>query len=325
MQIGLQDIDPKIAQAMEERLSAPPHEFLKDDVHWGGFNFNWQFHAGGIRFKRKRESSADERQAYELRKKREERMGLRIAAAIFLPILAALVTNGLLTLAGVSLALNLVGSLAVWLGGALFAVTQALQSRPKAYLQRAILPVEMRVVVPLLSLSRAERTYCDTLLLLSRMDVDAESEKNLRATLEQLNELMASARQLEARRLSLLPVLGTNSTEELEAELETLRARLAETTDSVARQSLEQSVQMCASRLADARAFQQGLERLKAQEEALVHTLASVQTAVARMQLTPMPQTALAAQEIAETVSYMNQQTYAVEQAVQEVMELKQG
>ncbi|HZT42642.1 MAG TPA: hypothetical protein VFA07_10805 [Chthonomonadaceae bacterium] len=325
MRIGLQDIDLKIAQAMEDRLSALPREFLKDDIHWGGFNFNWQFHAGGIRFKRKREPNADERQAYELRKKREERMGLRIAAAIFLPILAALIVSGLLGLAGVSIALNVVGSLAVWLGGALFAGTRAFQSRPKAYLQRSILPVEMRAVVPLLSLSRAERTYCDTLLLLARMEVDSESEKNLRATLEQLNDLLASARQLESRRLSLLPVLGTNSAEELEAELETLRARLAETTDHIARQSLEQSVQMCAARLENARVFEQGLERLKAQEEALVHTLASVQTAVARMQLTPMPQTALAAQEIAETVSQMNQQTYAVEQAVQEVMELRQG
>ena len=86
MHIGLQETDPKIDQALAERLSAQPNEFLKDDIHWGGLNFNWQFHAGGIRIRRKREPSEDERQAYELRKKREERMGLRIASAIFLPL-----------------------------------------------------------------------------------------------------------------------------------------------------------------------------------------------------------------------------------------------
>jgi len=325
VQIGLQDIDPKIAQAMQERLGAQPREFLKDDIHWSGWNFNWQFHAGGIRFKRRREPSADERQAYELRKKREERMGLRFMGAVWLPILAALATSATAGALGASEKAAIIIYLLTFLPAIAGSMFWAVRSLPKKHLQRHILPVELRAVVPLLSLSRAERTYCDTLLLLSRMEVDAEAEKNLRATLEQLNDLLASARQLEARRLSLLPVLGMNSAEELEAELETLRARLEETTDPVARQSLEQSVQMCESRLADARAFQQGLERLIAQEEALVHTLASVQTAVARMQLTPLPQTALVAQEIAETVTHMNQQTYAVEQAVQEVMELRQG
>ena len=40
------------------------------------------------------------------------------------------------------------------------------------------------------------------------------------------------------------------------------------------------------------------------------------------MQIAPDPRTSLAAQEITDTVQQMNRQTYAVEQAVEEVLTL---
>jgi len=34
MQIGLDDIDSKIAVQMEERLTAPLHDYLKDNIYY---------------------------------------------------------------------------------------------------------------------------------------------------------------------------------------------------------------------------------------------------------------------------------------------------
>lgn len=324
MQIGLQDIDPRIAEAMAERLCAPPREFLRENVHWGGvMNFSWQFHAGGLSVKRKREPNPDERQAYQIRKQRDDQMALRGLSAAFLPFLPALAVGSIFALAHAPIQTIVLYAVLIWLLGTIGGIRWATRARPRARLRQSVAPVEMRAVFPLLSLTRIERVYCDTLLLLARMETAPDAESTLQATLRQLNDLLENARQLEAKRLSLLPVLGANSIEALEAEMQELEGRLAEATDSVSRQSLEHSVQMCATRLENSRAFSLGLERLKAQEEALFHTLSSVQSALARMQLTPAPQTALAAQEIAETVTHMNQQTYAVEQAVQEVMELR--
>ena len=118
-------------------------------------------------------------------------------------------------------------------------------------------------------------------------------------------------------------MLGANVISELEAEYGALGRRIDGTTDSIARESLKHSLQMCASRLENARSFAQGVERINAQQEAIVQTLASALSALARMQLTPETHTPLAAHEIAATVAQMNLETSAVEQAVQEVMMLR--
>jgi hypothetical protein len=212
--------------------------------------------------------------------------------------------------------------LTIWFGGSASGVWLALRARPDR-LKRSIALEELRAVLPLLRLTRAERIYCDTLLLLRRMDVTAETERSLRDTLAQLNQLVLADRQLEQRRQALLPLLGNNVAAELEAEFGELGRRLDQARDPIVRQALEQSLQACQARLENAKALDQGLERLKAQQEAILHTISSAQSAMARLQVAPQPQTELAAQEIAESVAQMNQQTYAVEQAVQEVLMLR--
>ncbi|HZO90495.1 MAG TPA: hypothetical protein VFB38_19365 [Chthonomonadaceae bacterium] len=322
MRIGLSDIDPQIAQALEDRLCAPLKEFLQEDIHWGGFfPFNWQFHAGGLQVRRKREPTEDERRAFELRKKREEQFSARIVATVFGPICGGAAIGGMLS--AVSVEAGVLSGLVTFAAGLTSGVRWSHRATQKARLREEVRLEEMRAVFPLLRLTRAERVYCDTLLLLARMDATPEAEQTVRETLRQLNDLLESSRQLETRRQSLLPLLGANVVKELEEEYGALGRRLDEATDNVTRQSLQQSLQMCAARLENARALQQGLERLNVQQEAIIHTLASAQSALARMQVSPEPQAALAAEEIAETVAQMNQQTYAVEQAVQEVISLR--
>ena len=326
MRIGLQDIDPVIAEAMLHRLAAQPNEFLRDNIHWNSMNpftFSWEFHARGLQVKRKRDPTDDEKRAYILRKVREDQVGIRIAGTALVPITAAMAVafGGM----AAHLPAFLGGTLATftWLSGTGAGTYWSLRATPKARLLQAARVEEMKAVFPLLTLTRGERIYCDTLLLLARMEVVPEAEDDLRETLRQLNTLVQSARLLEQQRVSLLPLLGNNVIPELEAEYGDLGRRLDRVTDAVTRQSLQQSLAMCQTRLENAKALEQGLERLKAQQEALTQTISTAQSALARLQIAPQLRPEAAAQEISETVAQMNRQTYAVEQAVQEVMTLR--
>lgn len=326
MRIGLDDIDPHIAQAALERLAAPSNEFLKENIYWGGlmpFRLNWQFHTGKLQLKRKREPTEDEKQAHKLCKKREERVAMRAVASTFgsMGIGSAVIA---LSAAGAQpSAAGIVAGITAWLAGTGVGVWWTLRATPKASLRRQVLLTEMKAVFPLLSLSRAERIYCDGLLLLARTEADPAAEQTLRETLKQLNTLLQSHRQVEARRASLLPIMGMNAIPELEKEFGELGRRLDAATDSMTRQSLQQSLQMCANRLENARNLIQSLERLNVQQEAIVQTLSSTLSAMARMQVAPDAQTAMVAEEIAATITDMNQRTYAVEQAVEEVISLR--
>lgn len=287
-------------------------------------DFRWQAGKSKVRVKRKRDPNPDERAAYDLHRRREEQATLRALGTMFGVSGAGLgMSIGLHNIGAtdmVSVSSGVATVFAGWCAG----VWWTLRAMPKSRLRRSVHVEEMRAVFPLLSLSRAERVYCDTLLLLARMELSEEAERTVRQTLAQLNSLLESSRQLEMRRKALLPVLGSNVISELEREYGELGQRLDQTKDSAARQSLMQSLNMCATRLENARQFEAGLERLRAQEEAVVQTLLSAETSLARMQLVPQPQTADAAERIAETVAQINQQTYAVEKAVEEVIQLNQ-
>jgi hypothetical protein len=324
MQLGLNDIDPAIAEAMLERLAAPPPQFLKDNIHWGNhpFGFSWEFHAQGMKVKRKRNPGEDERKAFELRKQRDNTVVGRAILTMFAPLLAALGLGMGLDAALHSAALDIIAATGTLGAGITAGVLWTRSATPKARLARYVRLEEMRAVFPLLSLTRAERLYCDTLLLLARLEASAETERMMRETLDQLNQLMVANRQLEQRRMALLPLLGNNVIAELETEYGELGRRLDETRDAISRQSLQQSLQMCQTRLENAKQLRDGLERLKLQQEAIVQTISTAQTAMARLQIAPQPQTEFVAQEIAQTVTQMNQQTYAVERAVEEVMTL---
>lgn len=323
MKIGLNDIDPYIARQVKERICAPECDFLRDNIYWGGalpFTFKWAFPWTRIQVRRKRDPTETERAALAAHRARDEHYAMRAGVTVTVPLLAAAVAAvPLFWLAGpVS---GAAGGLIVWLLGMGAGVRWSMRARPHILLGEQISLEEMNAVFRLLTLSRSERIYADTLLLLARSEVGS-AEEPVRATLRQINALVEHSRMLEHRRTALLPVMGSNALADLEEQYAELGRKIDQTTDDLVRQSLQQSLQMIWNRLENARAFEQGLERLRAQEQAIRHTLASAQAALARMQLAPEVQTALAAQEIADTVTRMNLHTRAVEQAVQEVMML---
>ncbi len=325
MRIGLNEIDPAIAASVEERLTAPLGEFLKDNIYWGGlaaYRFQWKATEGKMKMTRKREPTELEKRAFELRKKRDEQMGIRILITAFttpftaLPFVLASATHPTPTSIAAAIGIAAVGTTA--------GVIWSVRATPKVTLQKTFLYDEMKAVFPLLTLTRSERIYCDALQLIARTDADESTEKSLRDMVKQLNQLLENHRQIETRRHALLSVMGMNNVAELEAEYGTLGRRLDQNVDPIARQALQQSLQACASRLETAKTLGQTLERLNVQQEAITQTLSSALAAMARMQVAPQVQASLVAAEITTTVTQMNQQTYAVEQAVEEVVRLGQ-
>jgi len=322
MRIGLKDIDAEIAAKVAERLLSPLKDFLGENIHWKGipWKFRWQAISEAPTFQRKREPNSDERAAYESRCRREDSFGYRIAAAILIPL-----ASGLCTLTFTRSGYELSGGLllssgAVWAGGTALGTWWALKARPQTRLSYSLSLSEMRAVFPHLALNRAERVYCDALLMMVRTQTDSGTERTFQEIMLQLNTLLQNYRQLDQRRQSLLPIMGMHSVADLEREFGELGRKLDTISDTITRNAVQQSLEMCSTRLENARQIIQNLERLQVQQDAIVQTLASALSAMARMQTAPVLQAGETAQEIAQTVSQMNQQTWAVEKAVEEVM-----
>ena len=322
MRIGLKDIDPEIAVKVGERLLSPLKDFLGENIHWKGipWRVRWQATTGAPAFQRKREPNSDERAAYEMRSRRDDNHAYRVMGAILAPFATALglvmalsgghePTTGLLLISG-----------ATWVGGTAFGMWWAQKAHPQARLGYSLSLAEMRSVFPNITLSRAERVYCDALLMMVRTQTDSGTERTFQEIMLQLNTLLQNYRQLDQRRQSLLPILGLHSVSDLEREFGELGRKLDAISDPITRNAVQQSLEMCSTRLENARQIIQNLERLQVQQDAIVQTLASALSAMARMQTAPVLQAGETAQEIAQTVSQMNQQTWAVEKAVEEVM-----
>jgi hypothetical protein len=192
-------------------------------------------------------------------------------------------------------------------------------SDPIPAMRKSVKNAELRAVFPLLTLSRAERIYCDTLLLLSDSPVDSDAQM-MEDILRQLNALVDNSRQIDGQRDRILAAIGTNGTADLEEERAGLARQIANEDDALVRQDLQQSLEMCESRLEDARALERSLKRLDAQHQVVLQTLASVHSSLARKQVAPTPLAAPDLAEIQQAVTRINVQTQAVEKAVQEVM-----
>lgn len=175
--------------------------------------------------------------------------------------------------------------------------------------------------------SRAEKLYVDAVLTLVKTDpAHLGGEGAARDILCQLNALLDGSHVVEKGRAEVRAAQGARPVEELEAEVTALYRQSEAATDSLARATLRQSADIARARLESIRSLSGIAERLDAQQEVVCQTLASVQTALARMRVAPSPAADAAhVQEVSETVSRINAQTRAVEQAVQEVMSLRGG
>jgi hypothetical protein len=171
--------------------------------------------------------------------------------------------------------------------------------------------------LPVIARSKEEKLYSDLVEELSQ--ASGATEDAARSLLREMNALMGSYRMLEQRYEDGKKAMGNRSVEGLEAELRGLQKRAEAATDPVTREALEQSVQLCRSRIESAKALTLAQERAKAHQEVVLQTLGSVHTAFAHMRNAPND-VYFEAEQLLETVNDLQSRTRAVEQAVEELM-----
>ena len=159
--------------------------------------------------------------------------------------------------------------------------------------------------------------YCETVALLLKLQVNV-GESTAKNILSRMNELLTSNRHLETQLQRIGEALDRQPSALLLAERANFEGRLERTDDDAIRAALQQSLSLCDARLSDTKTMGLNLERVSVQQEAVLQALATVKSALTRMELAPTL-TSTAVQDISDSVHELTLQTVAVEQAVQEV------
>jgi hypothetical protein len=242
-----------------------------------------------------------------LRRRRRAEEGLVVVLFLTLSVL------------GFSLSVAFQSILPIFLACVLFLpVAFLLHGRIQRHFAGALLHLSLEKAVR----TPIERDYAEIVYELSNARGETE-EATARSLLKQVNRLLESGRQLEQRRADIRRAVGEASLPSLEAERADLLRRAAQAQSSEARQALEQSAAMCAGRIESVRALHALDERLSAQLELVSQTLASVRTSFAHLRNAPEGIGGPSVEQISETVAGIQGQTRAVEQAVEEVMQLR--
>jgi hypothetical protein len=182
-------------------------------------------------------------------------------------------------------------------------------------------PEVLRSAGDLITLSPAERLYCEGVASL----IDAEralTESSQTEILAQLNELLSSFRKLDGPVRQSFATRGNQSLEGLERELSELVRRRDAASDATARGTMEQSITLCSQRLVDARGLAPAREQAEAQQELIIQALSSVHASLSRMAVADPVTVQADVGELQRTVTQVNRQTRAVEDAVHEVLTL---
>ncbi len=326
MQLGLKEIDPEVAQQIEQFLTANGGAFLDPDIQWKGalpFRIQTELGPSNLRVKTRRKPLPHELKAHELASRRRDYRMNRIAmpvalAALALPFNAALEfylvsSNSALAHFPVAIAVEAVA--------ACTGVILSRFQRPKELAVNVDL-CELQAVSPKLTLRPVERYYVDALIVLAQIQCDHESEVALRETLSQLNRLLVTYRDLEQRREGLLSLMGTHVESELDAQIKSTERLLALESDPHVRETLVHNLKMYHERSENAATMRQNLQRMQGQQEAVMQTMITAQSAVARLYLAPRVDDSSQVERTTSSVQAINQHTRAVEEAIEEVLTL---
>ena len=204
-------------------------------------------------------------------------------------------------------------------GGAIWLGLQGIV-RTNKELTRYVSADLMRGATSLVALSPAEQLYCAAVAEL----VDTEKtlgEPAQKEMLQQLNELLERHRNLAVPLREFHAASGSSSIAALEEELSSLHQRRDALGDTAARGIMDQSIELCSRRLEQARALEPVRQQAEAQQELIVQTLAAVRSSLARTASRPTTDGANV-HELQESVTQVNRQARAIEEAVAEVVTL---
>jgi hypothetical protein len=174
---------------------------------------------------------------------------------------------------------------------------------------------ERAALSPALQLSRIERAYLDSWLVIDALPLADETKDEL---LAQLNGLVE-----EEKRLGFLAQKGVSpsaSPEEISLERDRLRQKLETASDPTVREALLDGLQTCERRLTSARGLALAQERIDAQLDAIGQAIGDVRDGLIRMRLAPeMASHSLELEPIRQTLAQAKSHTAAIESAMEEV------
>lgn len=305
MKIGLRDIDPNIARRIREMLDYMRTMGFQDHQHQHTPERDAQLAARTV-----------------LQRTDTVPMVLRLACSVVVGFLTLFMVAGGINSGAIPGPMVTAGPA---LGGLTYWLLWWVNKQQRVGdLDSSMTSEEVRAARSVINPTPSETSYFESIALILEIDaqLDALTGKDI---LSELNVLIAQARQLQAYRDNLRAATNAESADALVAQCEDLRTKLSRTTDDAAQRAIEQSIALLESRCQVAQTLQPGLERVEAQQEVILQTLAAVQSSLARMKVAPDALTAPDIAVIQSSISEVTGQTRAVEQAVQEVMSIRNG
>lgn len=180
----------------------------------------------------------------------------------------------------------------------------------------------IRSVGEFIALTPAEASYCAGVA--SLIEASRSLPRSTQAEiLHELNELLSSFRKLDGPIRQYLAAGGIQSLQKLEQELDDLLRRRELQSDPTACATMDQSIQLCQQRLADARILTPTWEQALAQQELILQAMASVHASLSRIAVADSVEAPVGVMELQRTVQEVNQRTRSVEEAVNEVLLLR--
>lgn len=176
---------------------------------------------------------------------------------------------------------------------------------------------ELQVILPALEITPIQRAYSEALVALSEANLDNEA---YRATVLELNRLLDE----EGRLISLRDpnLQGPASVDDVQGEIDAIKARLETATDEVTRRALTQSLEIADSRLKFASQHDSHGSRIDAQLELIAQAVRGVRDSVLRAKSAPKPSLAFDVEAIRQRVDAAYQHSQAMDQAILEVQSI---
>ncbi|AIE84595.1 hypothetical protein [Fimbriimonas ginsengisoli] len=177
---------------------------------------------------------------------------------------------------------------------------------------------ELAALLPVLDLSPVQRAYSEAALVLYRLNLPEETGDDV---WKQLNRLIDEETRLRSVRDR--GSVGLSTPAQVSSEMEEIRKRLDQTNDSMTREALERSFELCQGRLQAVRDLSLVVERVDAQLEMLAQSMRGMRDSLQRLSTAPSDTNwELDLQPLRDTVEHASFHSQALEAAVNEVQTL---
>lgn len=184
---------------------------------------------------------------------------------------------------------------------------------PQRFVPVRVTVPAVRLVLSDATLSRPERLYGETLLLL--LEAPARKPGPLRELLQELNRVIVADRAMARQQGRLQRAVNPQALQAAETEQLALVRRLAQEEDTITREALAESLSLCTERIEHLQTLPLLLTRLEAHRELLCQALALAHAALLRTRTTPLTSTPPELETLRSSVRQLTSESRALEEA----------